>query len=99
MARIHMMQYCASNMRQPDCNKIFHRIYCTNCFPKICPQHEQLSSTKITSVLDYITLSSVACLALPYFCTSHKNQEKNVWNIKCVFRLSVQLLSETFLLL
>jgi hypothetical protein len=51
-----------------------------------------------------IILSSVASLAIPYFSTlPHKRQdfqeEKNLLNIKCVFRFSVQLLSKTFLIL
>jgi hypothetical protein len=49
-----------------------------------------------------IILSSVACLALPYFSTlSHKRHDfrKNLLNIECVFRFSLQLLSEIFLIL
>ena len=45
-------------------------------------------------------LSSAACSALQYFSTlSHKQHEKKLLNIKYVFLLSVQLLSETFLIL
>jgi hypothetical protein len=49
-----------------------------------------------------IILPSVACLAVPYFYTlSHKRHDfwKKLLNIKCVFWFSVQLLSETFLIL
>jgi hypothetical protein len=50
-----------------------------------------------------IILSSVARLAVPYFSTlSHKRHDfrkKMLLNIKCVFWFSVQLLSETFLVL
>jgi hypothetical protein len=48
------------------------------------------------------TLSSVACPALLYFSTlSHKWQDlkKKLLNNKNVFRVSVQLLSETFFIL
>ena len=49
-------------------------------------------------------LSYVACLALPYFSTfSHKRHDflrkKKLLNTKCVFWFSLQLLSETFLVL
>ena len=48
-------------------------------------------------------LSSVTCLDLPYFQHYLINgtfSEKNkLWNIECVFQFSVQLLSETFLVL
>jgi hypothetical protein len=54
--------------------------------------------------INHITLSSFACLAIPYFSTfSHKRY--NFWrgkksrNIKCVFWLSLQLLSRIFLIL
>jgi hypothetical protein len=49
-----------------------------------------------------IELSSVACLASPYFSTSpHKQTDfrKTLLNIKCVFWFSQQLLSEAFLIL
>jgi len=48
-------------------------------------------------------LSSVASPALQYFPTSshkqHDFRKKKLLNIKCVFGFSVQLLSETFLIL
>jgi hypothetical protein len=47
-------------------------------------------------------LSSLACPALPYFSTlSHKRHDfrKQLLNIKCVFLFSLQILSETFLIL
>jgi len=50
-------------------------------------------------------LSSVACMVLQYLSTlSHKRhhfrkKEKKLLNTKCVFRFSLQLLSETFLIL
>ena len=46
-----------------------------------------------------IILTSVACLALPYFSTlSRKRHDfrKQLLNIKCMFGFSLQLLSETF---
>jgi hypothetical protein len=49
-----------------------------------------------------IILSSVACLAVPFFPTlSHKRHDfqKKPLNIKCAFRFFLQLLSETFLIL
>jgi hypothetical protein len=50
-----------------------------------------------------IILSSVACLALPYFSAlsqkRHKFLKKKVFRIKCVFWFSLQLLSERFLIL
>jgi len=51
-----------------------------------------------------LVLSSVACLALLYVSTlSHKRhdfrKEKYLHTVKCVFRFSQQLLSETFLIL
>ena len=52
----------------------------------------------------YIMLSSVACIAPPYFSTfsSHKPREtfgKHLVNIRCMFWPSLQFLSETFLIL
>ena len=47
-------------------------------------------------------LSSVACPALQYFSTYPINGTilgKKLLNIKCVFLISLQLLSETFLIL
>jgi hypothetical protein len=49
-------------------------------------------------------LSSVACPALQYFVTvSHKRHDfrkkKKLSNVKCVFRVSVRILSETFFIL
>jgi len=48
-------------------------------------------------------LSSVTCLTLPYFSTfSPKRQDfrgGKLLNIKCVFWFSVQLVSETFIIL
>ena len=49
-----------------------------------------------------ITLSLVACPALPLFSTlSYKRQYfmRHLANIKCVFRFSLQLLCVTFLIL
>jgi len=49
-----------------------------------------------------IILSSVACLAVPFFVYMISNSiivGKNLLNMKCVFRYSLQLLSETFLIL
>ena len=49
-----------------------------------------------------IKLSSVVCLGLRYFSTLwHKRHDfrKNLLNIKCVFWLSLQILSEIFLIL
>jgi hypothetical protein len=49
-----------------------------------------------------ITLSPVSCLSLPEFSTlSHKRYDfrKEERNTKCVFWFSLQLLSETFLIL
>ena len=46
-----------------------------------------------------ITLSSVECLAVPYFSAlSHKRRDfiKKLLNTKCVFLSSLQLLSEVF---
>jgi len=45
-------------------------------------------------------LSCVTCRAVPYFSTSHKwhNLGKTLLNIKCVFRFSLKLLSETLLI-
>jgi hypothetical protein len=48
-----------------------------------------------------IILSSVACLAVLYFSTlSHKRNDirKKLLNIKCVFWLSLQILSVTFVI-
>jgi hypothetical protein len=50
----------------------------------------------------HIVLSSVVCLAIPYFSTlSHKCHSfpKKLVNIKCVFSFSLQLSYETFLIL
>ena len=46
-------------------------------------------------------MSSVACSSLPYFSTlSHKQHpRKRLLNMKCVFGFSLQLLSDTFLIL
>jgi len=50
-----------------------------------------------------ILLSCVACLGLPYFSTlshtRHDFPKKKLLNIKCVFRVSLQLLFETFIIL
>jgi hypothetical protein len=50
-----------------------------------------------------IILSSVACLALPYFITPSRNRHYfrggKKFNLKCVLFFSLQLLSETFLIL
>jgi hypothetical protein len=50
-----------------------------------------------------IILSSVACLAVPYFSTlSHKRHDfrgKNLLNIKCVFWFCLQILYEILLIL
>ena len=49
-----------------------------------------------------IILSPVACLAVQYFFHIVLNGtifEKSLLYIKCLFRLSLQLLSETFLIL
>jgi hypothetical protein len=50
----------------------------------------------------HIILSSVACLALPYFSHYPINDTifgKTLLNIKCAFRFSLQVLPETFLIL
>jgi hypothetical protein len=47
-------------------------------------------------------LSSIACPALQYFSTlSHKRHDfrKKLWNIKCVFWISLQIMPETFFIL
>ena len=49
-----------------------------------------------------IVLSSVVCLAVPYFSTlSHKQRDfrKVLLNIKCVLRFTLQLFYETFFIL
>jgi len=49
-----------------------------------------------------IILSSVACLAVPYFYIYLTNSTiigKKLLNIKCVFSFSLQILSKTFLIL
>ena len=55
---------------------------------------------QIASFMHCIILSSVASLALPYFSTlSHKRHDlrrKEILNIKCVLRFSLQLLPEIF---
>jgi hypothetical protein len=59
--------------------------------------------TQHTMRMRHITLSSVACLALPYFSTlSHKRYDffkKRFLHIKCVSRSSLQILSGKFLIL
>jgi hypothetical protein len=46
-----------------------------------------------------ILMPSVACLAIPYFSTLFHKRNDFQRNIKCVFWLSLQLLSKTFLIL
>jgi hypothetical protein len=50
-----------------------------------------------------VILSSVASLAVQYFSTSHKRydfrKKKKLLNIECVFTFSLEVLSETFLIL
>ena len=47
-----------------------------------------------------VILSAVPCLALPHFSTLMVQfSEQMLFNMKCVFLLSVQLLSGTFLIL
>jgi hypothetical protein len=55
----------------------------------------------IQHAIRHITLSPVACPALQNFFTSHKRQiiEKMLLNIKCGLRFSLQIVSETFLIL
>jgi hypothetical protein len=59
---------------------------------------------QIASFLHSVILSPVAPLVLPYFFTlSHDRHDfggkKKLYGIKCVFWFSLQLLSETFLIL
>jgi hypothetical protein len=47
-----------------------------------------------------IILSSVACLAVQHFSTfAHKRHGKKLLDIKCVFLFSLEILSETLLIL
>ena len=47
-----------------------------------------------------VILSIAACLAVPHFYTLMVHfSEQMLFNMKCVFLFSVQLLSETFLIL
>jgi hypothetical protein len=50
-----------------------------------------------------IILPPVGCPAAPYFSTlshtRHDFRNKKLWSIKCVFRLSLQISSKTFLIL
>jgi hypothetical protein len=75
------------------CIKYYECVYLYSClgYPA-CKLH----------LLCIALLSSVTCLAAPYFSTfSHKGmifRGKMLLNIKCVFLFSVQLLSETFLI-
>jgi hypothetical protein len=69
------------------------------CNSEVCSWH-LLYSMKYACII----LSPVACLALPCFPTlSHKRhyfrKKKMLFNIKSVFWFSVQILSETFLIL
>jgi hypothetical protein len=63
----------------------------------------QLSGKKILPCLGRIILSSVVCLALPYFPTlspkRHGFPKRKLLNIKCVFWRSIKLISETSLIL
>jgi hypothetical protein len=51
--------------------------------------------------MHHIILSSMACLAVPHFPTSHEQHDffkRRKLNIKCIFLFSLQILSETFLI-
>jgi hypothetical protein len=61
-----------------------------------------LSSIQITPLQGTIILSSVACLAVPHFPTlspKRLNFRRKLLNTKCVFWFSLQISSETFLIL
>jgi hypothetical protein len=53
-------------------------------------------------LMSHIVLLSVACPTLPYLSTLFHNQHgfrERLLNVKCVFRFSLNILSETFLIL
>ena len=84
----HWCRGKAASIRYSDCVSVFVA---------------SLPDMLVASFLHSIMLTSVAGLAVPYFSTlSHKwhdYQEKKLLNVKYLFLLCLQLLSEAFLIL